>query len=157
MKAPIEFKFEGYVHKRPFSPAKRSGSEWPYSIKPDPLILTGTFSSNTSQNVKIMTLDTLRFTILISEDGLSSQYTANWNITSVGYTYDDPGRMDIFIEIRDSHGNALDRWDLGPQAIQCGGPYAKFYNNPNGKMNLGSPFMEIHPVIGFGGAYGHVC
>lgn len=103
-----------------------------FAFMPDPFVFTA------PDGTQLYKFDTQRFTIL--ENGASTQYTLNWNATSLGWTafsqFGD-GPPDIFIEIQDAKQGDLDSWDVGRQMLPCGvqGNPMVFTNN-NGKPNI---------------------
>ena len=98
-------------------------------LQPDPTIL------QSAEGTQFYKFDTIRFTIL--ENAGTTQYTLNWNATSLGWGADTKfNAPDIFVEIQDAQGGDLDTWDIGRPDQTCMPSHPVVFTNQNGKPNI---------------------
>jgi hypothetical protein len=117
-----------------------------FSPFPDSVVLQA------ADGTQLYKFDTMRFTI--SETEGTTQYTSNWNGTSLGWgalsTHGD-GPPDIFFEIQDAQGGDLDHWDVGKPDQPCETTHPEVFTNQNGKPGiLETDTAEIGIVLTIG-------
>jgi hypothetical protein len=115
-------------------------------LLPDPTIIMS------ADGTQLYQFDTIRFTIF--ESG-STQYTLNWNATSLGWgavRIQGSGPPDIFVEIQDAQGGDLDTWDIGRPDQPCQASHPVVFTNPKGKPNiLETNTSALQVVVTIGG------